>query len=56
MSMPDLNQGALAPVADEVERSSLAVTGEVPRELNGTLIRNGPNPYGGRFEGQGVLS
>ncbi|MEM7018391.1 MAG: carotenoid oxygenase family protein [Pseudomonadota bacterium] len=56
MSVPDLNQGALAPVADEVELSNLAVIGQVPPELNGMLIRNGPNPLTGRFEGEDVLA
>ncbi|MEQ8861480.1 MAG: carotenoid oxygenase family protein [Pseudomonadales bacterium] len=56
MSLIDLNQGALAPVADEVLLEAPAVTGELPRDLNGVLIRNGPNPVGGRFLGSGVLS
>lgn len=52
----DLNQGALAPVADEVTLTDLPVTGTIPADLNGTLLRNGPNPFGGRFEGNGVLN
>jgi len=56
MTMPDLNSGALAPVADEVEVFDLSVTGNIPAELTGTLIRNGPNPFSGRFAGEDVLS
>jgi len=33
-----------APVATECEADDLPVLGELPRELNGTLFRNGPNP------------
>jgi carotenoid cleavage dioxygenase-like enzyme len=33
-----------APVATECEARDLPVLGELPRELNGTLFRNGPNP------------
>ncbi len=54
--MPDLNSGALAAVADEVEIRDLAVTGQVPEQLQGTLIRNGPNPFSGRFHGNDVLN
>jgi carotenoid cleavage dioxygenase len=56
MTLPDLNSGALAPVADEVEVFDLSVTGNIPAELTGTLIRNGPNPFSGRFAGEDVLS
>lgn len=52
----DLNQGALAPVTDEVTLTDLEVTGTIPADLNGTLLRNGPNPFSGRFEGDGVLA
>ncbi|WP_116141765.1 carotenoid oxygenase family protein [Trinickia diaoshuihuensis] len=51
----DLNAGALAPVATEAEYLALPVTGDIPGDLNGVLVRNGPNPLTGRFEGQGVL-
>jgi carotenoid cleavage dioxygenase-like enzyme len=34
----------LAPIPFESDASFLKVTGELPRELNGTLYRNGPNP------------
>ena len=40
MTMPDLNSGALAPVGDEVEVPAPMVSGAIPRDLNGTLIRN----------------
>ncbi len=53
--MPDLNTGALAPVADEHESAVFEVAGQVPLDLNGTLIRNGPNPFAGKFTGTDVL-
>src|ERR1700750_3217919 len=34
----------LAPIPMECDAPHLKVTGELPRELNGTLYRNGPNP------------
>jgi carotenoid cleavage dioxygenase-like enzyme len=52
----DLNSGVLAPVATEVTIDDLAVTGELPPELNGTLFRNGPNPFDGHFIGADMLS
>lgn len=33
-----------APIASECVAEDLPVRGELPRELNGTLFRNGPNP------------
>ena len=36
--------GNFAPVAVECDADHLRVTGRLPRELNGTLYRNGPNP------------
>ncbi len=51
----DLNAGVLAPVADEVDVVDLPVDGTLPPELDGVLIRNGPNPLDGRFDGAGVL-
>jgi len=50
----DLNSGVLAPVAEEVTACSLAVSGHIPDALQGTLIRNGPNPFSGQFSGSGV--
>ncbi|AIY40723.1 Lignostilbene-alpha [Collimonas arenae] len=56
MAAIDLNVGATAPVTDEVDLVDLAVTGTVPQDLNGILLRNGPNPLSGRFDGNDVLS
>ena len=56
MNLFDLNAGILAPVADEVDIIAPIVKGQVPEELNGTLVRNGPNPFSGRFDGSDVLS
>ncbi|RKE37005.1 carotenoid cleavage dioxygenase [Paraburkholderia sp. BL23I1N1] len=55
MATFDLNSGATAPVVDEVELVDLPVIGAIPRELNGVLVRNGPNPLRGRFIGNNVL-
>ena len=48
-----------APVFDEVTETNLKVTGEIPRELNGRLLRNGANPQSGWsahwFLGNGML-
>jgi carotenoid cleavage dioxygenase-like enzyme len=41
----------LAPIPFECDAPHLKVTGELPRELNGTLYRNGPNP---QFEAPGA--
>jgi carotenoid cleavage dioxygenase len=38
--------GNYAPVADEVTAVDLPVEGELPAELNGRYVRNGPNPIG----------
>jgi carotenoid cleavage dioxygenase-like enzyme len=51
-----LNAGAIAAVANEVDLVDFSVTGTIPRDLNGILVRNGPNPLRGRFEGNDVLS
>jgi carotenoid cleavage dioxygenase len=37
--------GNYAPVMREIDVAGLTVRGELPRELNGTLFRNGPNPH-----------
>jgi carotenoid cleavage dioxygenase len=37
-------EGNFAPVEVEVTEIDLPVTGSLPRELNGRLLRNGPNP------------
>ncbi len=36
--------GVFAPVLDEMTRADLAVVGEIPRDLNGLFVQNGPNP------------
>jgi carotenoid cleavage dioxygenase len=36
--------GNFAPVRDERDDAGLAVTGAIPSELDGLLLRNGPNP------------
>ncbi len=36
--------GLYAPVVDEVEADDLPVSGELPRDLFGSYLRNGPNP------------
>lgn len=36
--------GNFGPIASEDDVQDLRVTGEIPRELNGTFYRNGPNP------------
>jgi carotenoid cleavage dioxygenase len=38
--------GNYGPVQDEVEAVDLEVTGHLPPELDGMLLRNGPNPFG----------
>lgn len=38
--------GNYAPVTDEVTATDLPVIGEIPEELEGRLLRNGPNPIG----------
>ena len=48
-----------APVFDEITETDLKVTGEIPKELNGRLLRNGANPQSGWsahwFLGNGML-
>ncbi|WP_322013076.1 carotenoid oxygenase family protein [Paraburkholderia sp. J12] len=56
MTTLDLNAGAIAPVTHEADHVALRVTGTLPDDLHGVLVRNGPNPLSGRFEGDGVLS
>ena len=55
MSTFDLNTGATAPLADEADLADLPVDGALPPGLDGVLVRNGPNPLRGRFEGNDVL-
>ena len=48
MTQPFPNQrflrGNFAPLRVECDAPDLVVKGELPRDLNGTLLRNGPNP------------
>lgn len=50
-----------APVLDELTVDNLPVRGEVPREIAGTYLRNGPNPaysplsYTYPFDGDGMI-
>jgi carotenoid cleavage dioxygenase len=54
-------QGINAPVFDEVDINNLKVTGEIPPDLEGMYVRNGPNPmfkpstYNYPLEGDGML-
>ena len=36
-------QGCFAPIDTEYDLPTLPITGEVPRDLNGSFYRNGPN-------------
>lgn len=42
--------GIYAPVHEEITADDLEVVGEIPKDLNGVFLRNGPNP---RFEPPG---
>ncbi len=51
-----------APVQKEITATNLPITGELPKELNGRYLRNGPNPIGPVdlarhhwFSGQGMI-
>ena len=59
---PYLQQGNFAPVTEEVTAFDLPVTGALPAELDGRLLRNGPNPVGAEdpatyhwFTGDGMV-
>jgi carotenoid cleavage dioxygenase-like enzyme len=52
--------GHLAPVPDEIDAVDLPVDGQLPPELNGRYLRNGPNPRPGEdpghwFFGHGMI-
>ena len=53
--------GNFAPVREEISADRLTVIGKIPSDLNGTFVRNGPNPQfppKGRyhwFDGDGML-
>lgn len=38
-------QGNFRPVQEEVTEFELEVSGDIPKELNGRYLRNGPNPF-----------
>ncbi len=42
--------GAYAPIFEEIVASDLEVIGEIPKDINGVYVRNGPNP---KFEPKG---
>lgn len=46
MSANPYLEGNFGPVTEEVTAFDLRVTGEIPRELSGRLLRIGPNPIG----------
>ncbi len=41
-----VEQGNFAPLATELTETDLEVIGEIPAELSGRYVRNGPNPIG----------
>ena len=54
--------GNYAPVTKEINETDLKVTGNIPKDLSGLLLRNGPNPMSALneethhwFMGQGML-
>lgn len=53
--------GAYAPVFEEIVAEDLKVIGEIPRDINGVYVRNGPNPkfvpqgHYHWFDGDGML-
>ena len=53
--------GVYAPVGTEIDAADLQVVGEIPKDLNGVYLRNGPNPRfapEGRyhwFDGDGMI-
>ncbi len=56
--MPWWMQGPFAPEPVEHDALRLSVTGKIPVELEGTYVRNGPNPTRGQdhwFRGEGML-
>jgi carotenoid cleavage dioxygenase-like enzyme len=63
MTTPERHDSAQAytPVTEEVTLSDLPVEGDIPRELDGLLLRNGPNPFGATdagahwFVGDGMI-
>ena len=58
-SLPRHLTGNYAPVTDEVVATDLPVSGRLPEGLEGSFLRNGPNPASGRsahwFSGDGMV-
>ena len=56
---PTQFRGNLTPVAEEITLTDLEVIGEIPAELDGRYVRNGPNPITGEsdhpFLGDGMI-
>jgi carotenoid cleavage dioxygenase-like enzyme len=59
---PYLSSGNFAPITHETTASELRVRGQIPKELNGRYLRNGPSPIGPRdpstyhwFSGTGLV-
>jgi len=54
-------RGNFAPIQDQIQVEGLSVVGEIPRGLDGMLVRNGPNPRFSPlgkyhwFDGDGML-
>ena len=62
MNKNEYLQGNYAPVSKEINETRLKVTGNIPKDLSGLLLRNGPNPMSALneethhwFIGQGML-
>ncbi|WP_279246247.1 carotenoid oxygenase family protein [Candidatus Litorirhabdus singularis] len=58
-NLPFYLKDNFAPTFEEVTATELKVTGEIPRALNGRMLRNGPNPQTGWsshwFLGDGMI-
>ena len=54
-------QGCYAPVSNELSEDNLKITGQIPDDLHGLYLRNGPNPayppisYTYPFDGDGMV-
>ena len=54
-------QGLYEPVAEETTALELPVIGEIPKDLHGAFVRNGPNPHQAPegmhhwFDGDGMI-
>jgi carotenoid cleavage dioxygenase-like enzyme len=59
LGSPFVHDEYFAPVPDEITAHDLPIVGTLPTELNGTYVRNGPNPRPGSplpfFAGDGML-